>query len=63
MVSTNETVVTSVEGSKGRAEVIEVIDPRTNQTEYQVRYQGSVETFRSMGEAYITAKEKADYKG
>ena len=59
MVSQSETVIANVEGTKGKADVIEVVNSQTNQTEYQVRYQGSVETFRSMGEAYITAKEKA----
>jgi hypothetical protein len=63
MVNTSETLVTSVEGPKGTAEVVEIVNPQTHQAEYQVRYKGTVETYRSMGEAYITAKEKADYKG
>ena len=63
MVNANETLITSVAGTRGTAEVIEVLNPSTNQAEYQVRFNGAVENFKSMGEAYITAKEKAGYQG
>jgi hypothetical protein len=63
VVASSETVIADVEGSKGTAQVIEIVNPQTNQTEYQVRHAGRTETFKSMGEAYITAKEKAGYKG
>jgi hypothetical protein len=61
--SAGEIVVASVSGSRGHADVIEVLDPQTHQTEYRVLYEGTVETFKTMGEAYITAKEKVDFKG
>ena len=63
MVNANETLIASVEGTRGTAEVVEVLNDATKQPEYQVRFKGTQETFKSMGEAYITAKEKADYKG
>lgn len=56
MVQQSE-VVAVVEGPKGRAEVVEV--PADRNVEYEVVFNGQRERFKSMGEAYITAKEKA----
>jgi hypothetical protein len=56
-----ETIVTSVEGPKGTADVLEVLSG-SGQPEYQVRFNGSLQSFKSMGEAYITAKELAGVK-
>jgi len=56
---TTETEVTVVDGPQGRAEVFEVQGQAGFPAEYEVRFKGSRETFKSMGEAYITAKQKA----
>lgn len=65
MVASNE-VVAVVEGPNGKAEVVEVPDASARGVEYLVRFTGQRETyeatFKSMGEAYITAKEKAGVK-
>jgi hypothetical protein len=61
-MNTTDTIVTTVEGPNGTAEVIEIQNSSTSQTEYQVRHKASVQTFKSMGEAYITAKELAGVK-
>ena len=52
-------IVTTVEGPKGTAVVVEVPVTGGSGLEYQVRFGGTSETYKSMGEAYITAKEKA----
>ena len=56
MVKQSE-VVAEVEGPKGKADVLEVQVDRN--IEYEVVFNGQRERFKSMGEAYITAKEKA----
>lgn len=57
--------VAVVEGPHGKAEVHEVLNTHGN-VEYQMRFSGPheslEETFRTLGEAYITAKEKAGVK-
>jgi len=60
-VNASETIITNVEGPNGTAEVLEVMSG-TGQPEYQVRFKGGLQTFKSMGEAYITAKELAGVK-
>jgi len=66
MVTSNE-VVAVVEGPKGKAEILEVPDAAGRGVEYKVRFQGEggpyEEKFLTMGEAYITAKEKAGVQG
>ena len=61
----NPEAVAVVEGPHGKANVHEVLDKHGN-IEYQVRFTGPnaslEETFRTLGEAYITAKEKAGVK-
>jgi hypothetical protein len=53
--------VAVVEGPNGTAEIFEVmLDNRS--TEYQVRFKGKTESYKSLGEAYITAGEKAGVK-
>ena len=61
-MNASETIITSVEGPNGTAEVLEVQNSGTGQPEYQVRFKGNLQTFKSMGEAYITAKELAGVK-
>jgi hypothetical protein len=58
MTSTaSEESVARVEGPNGAAEVIEVwADGRL--VEYRVSFNGTVETFANIGEAYIAAGEK-----
>jgi hypothetical protein len=56
MVQQSE-VVAIVNGPNGRAEVLEVQVDRN--VEYEVVFNDQRERFKSMGEAYITAKEKA----
>lgn len=59
---TDTTLVTAVEGPNGKAEVLEVPEqlPGGGQRfQYAVNFKGKTETFKSMGEAYIVAGEKA----
>jgi hypothetical protein len=55
----SDATIAVVEGPKGKAEVVEVINPANTTTEYSVRFGSHIETYKTMGEAYITAKEKA----
>jgi hypothetical protein len=50
-----------IEGDKGSAAIYEVWEGG-RLVEYQVRFGDEVETFRNLGEAYITAGEKAGAK-
>jgi hypothetical protein len=59
---TREEVVATVDGPNGTAKVVEVPTASDKSLEYQVRFKGTSEAFKSMGEAYITAKEKAGVK-
>ena len=52
-------IVTKLEGPKGTAVVVEVPVTGGSGLEYQVRFGAVTETYKSMGEAYIAAKEKA----
>ena len=53
--------VAVIEGPKGKAEIIEVwADGRL--IEYQVRFDGNIETFANIGEAYIEAGVKVGVK-
>ncbi|MSQ09858.1 MAG: hypothetical protein EXR52_02470 [Dehalococcoidia bacterium] len=60
-----DTMVTAVDGPNGKAEIFEV--PQLfagggQRFEYEVRFKGVKETYKSLGEAYITAGEKAGVK-
>ncbi|HLF76120.1 MAG TPA: hypothetical protein VJB57_01395 [Dehalococcoidia bacterium] len=56
-----ETSLVVVEGPKGKAEIFEVAE--SNQAPvYQVRISGQKYEFKSLGEAYIEAGEKAGTK-
>jgi hypothetical protein len=63
-MNATETVIATVEGPEGTAEVIEL--QRGGKTEYETRFKGTHETlqwvFPSMGEAYIEAKNRAGVK-
>ncbi len=48
-------IVTTVEGPKGSADVVEVFKDGTNQPEYQVHYNGKIDTYVTEGEASIEA--------
>jgi hypothetical protein len=55
-------VVATVDGPKGKAEILEVPTSAGDgglQLEYVVAFGGANQTFRSLGEAYITAGELA----
>jgi hypothetical protein len=56
-----EEVVAVVEGTKGKAEILEVWD-KGSLVEYKVRFEGQSETQPSLGMAYIAAGEKAGAK-
>jgi hypothetical protein len=58
-MNATESIVTTVEGRNGKADVVEVQASASASPEYQVRFKGNVQTYKSMGEAYITAKELA----
>ena len=64
-MNATETVIATVEGPEGTAEVVELQAPGKN-TEYETRFRGKHETlqwvFPSMGEAYIEAKKCAGVK-
>ena len=48
-------VVTTVEGPKGSADVVEVFKDGSNQPVYEVHFQGKVDTYITEGEASIEA--------
>ncbi len=48
-------IVTTVEGPKGSADVVEVFKDGTNQPEYQVHFNGKIDTYVTEGEASIEA--------
>ncbi len=48
-------IVTTVEGPKGSADVVEVFKDGTNQPEYQVHFKGKIDTYVTEGEASIEA--------
>ncbi|MCH7608026.1 MAG: hypothetical protein IIC94_05610 [Chloroflexi bacterium] len=52
-----ETVFATVEGPKGKAEVVEVVDEAAAMLvpEYQVRFNNTTTTYKTLGEAYIEA--------
>jgi hypothetical protein len=53
-------IVATVEGPKGKAEILEVskiVGDGGQQLEYVVTFGGADQRFRSLGEAYITAGE------
>ena len=57
----SETPVTVVEGPNGKAEIYELWSPG-KAMEYQVKFGSTSETYKSLGEAYITAGEKTGTK-
>ncbi len=60
-MTTNNSPLTVVEGPKGKAEIFEDLTNDGGRVEgtYEVRFSdGATETFKSLGEAYVTAKEK-----
>ena len=61
-MNATESIIATVEGPEGKAEVIELLVPGKN-TEYETRFHGKHEmlkwVFPSMGEAYIEAKKYA----
>jgi hypothetical protein len=59
-MNATETVIATVEGPNGTAQVIEVQEGNT--TKYRTQFNGEEQTFASMGEAYIEAKQKAGVK-
>ena len=56
-----EEVVAVIEGTKGKAEILEIWD-NGSLKEYQVRFNGQTEPAPSLGMAYIDAGEKAGAK-
>ncbi|HLF72253.1 MAG TPA: hypothetical protein VI759_08900 [Dehalococcoidia bacterium] len=58
--STNEPVAV-VEGPNGKAEVFEIYTDGRNM-EYKIVFKGKTETYKSLGEAYIEAGERAGTK-
>ena len=48
-------VVTTVEGPNGSADVVEVFKDGSNQPEYQVHFKGKIDSYVSEGEASIEA--------
>ncbi len=61
----DETLVTAVEGPHGKAEIYEIPQQFAGggqRFEYEVRFNNAKEMYKSLGEAYITAGEKAGVK-
>lgn len=56
-----EEPVAVVEGPKGKAEIFEVWNGG-RLIEYQVKYEGAMETCVNIGDAYITAGDKVGTK-
>ena len=52
-----ETVFAVVDGPEGRAEIVEVVDDAAAHLgpEYQVRFNNTSTTYKTLGEAYIEA--------
>ena len=48
-------IVTTVEGPKGSADVVEVFKDGSNQPSYQVHFNGKIDTYVTEGEASIEA--------
>jgi len=57
----SEPPVNVIEGPNGKAEIFEIWS-NGRLTEYRVRFNGVVEIFPNIGEAYIAAGEKAGVK-
>jgi hypothetical protein len=57
----SKTLVETVEGPSGKAEVHEIQESRSSIV-YEVRFGGQAERFDSIGEAYIEAGMKAGKK-
>jgi len=53
--------VAVVDGPHGKAEIFEIMTPNRTM-EYHVRFQGQTEVYKNLGEAYITAGQKAGVK-
>lgn len=61
-----ESVVTSLEGPKGKAEIFEIVQPVAGggqRFEYEVHSGGQQQRVLTLGEAYIIAKEIAGITG
>jgi hypothetical protein len=56
-----ETQITELEGPKGKAEIVEVKLP-DGQPVYELRFNGTTETFHAIGEAYLEAGLKVGVK-
>jgi hypothetical protein len=59
-MNATETIIATVEGPNGTAHVVELQEG--NVTKYRTDFKGASQTYASMGEAYIEAKEKAGVK-
>ncbi|HWO74153.1 MAG TPA: hypothetical protein VNN21_11425 [Dehalococcoidia bacterium] len=60
-MTTSEAPVAVVEGPKGKAEIYEIFGDGRN-LEYQVKCNDKVETYKSLGEAYIEAGQMVGTK-
>jgi hypothetical protein len=56
-----ETSLAVLDGPKGKAEILEVYETGKPPV-YEVRHNGEKQEFKSLGEAYIEAGEKAGVK-
>lgn len=59
------TLLTTIEGPKGKAEIFEVVQPVESggqRFEYEVRYNKETQVCKALGEAYIVAGELAGVK-
>ena len=50
-------VITTVEGPNGSADVVEIFADGSNQPTYQVHFQGKIDNYVTEGEASIEAME------
>lgn len=60
-----DTLVTTVEGPKGKAEIFEIAQPEPSGGQrfvYRVRFNSQEQECKALGEAYITAGELAGVK-
>jgi hypothetical protein len=55
-----EEAVAVIEGPKGKAEIYEIFN--MGRLEYEVRFQGEVQKYKNLGEAYVEAGQKAGAK-
>jgi hypothetical protein len=56
----NEVAVAVIEGPKGKAEIYEIFN--LGRLEYEVRFEGQMQKYKNLGEAYFEAGQRTGTK-